>query len=104
MSRGSGNPAMYSTTAADRADHHGLAVRVWGRLAAGLDRADLIEPRARPMGVRKPVLRGSLSVPSNRPIMFAMHRQHSGRVSPGRTLSPKRSRPCAESEDSDPQE
>jgi hypothetical protein len=44
--------AMYSVTA-DRADHHGLAVRVWGRLAAGLDRADLIEPRAKPIGVRE---------------------------------------------------
>ena len=66
MSRGSGNRAMYSITV-DRADHHGLAVRVWGRLAAGLDRADLIEPRARPIGVRNPVLRGSLSVPSTRP-------------------------------------
>jgi hypothetical protein len=78
---------MYSTTA-DRADHHGLAAQVWGRLAAGLDRADLIEPRARPIGVRKPVLRGSLSVPSTRP-SCSMHRQHSGRVSPGRTLSPE---------------
>jgi hypothetical protein len=34
---------MYSITA-DRADHHGLAVRVWGRLAASLDRFDLLEP------------------------------------------------------------
>jgi hypothetical protein len=58
--------AMYSITA-DRADHHGLAVRVWGRLAAGLDRADLLEPREANRGVRKPVLRGSLSVPSTRP-------------------------------------
>jgi hypothetical protein len=72
---------MYSITA-DRGDHHGLAVRVWGRLAAGLNRADLIEPRAKPIGVRKPVLRGSLSVPGTSAIMFAMHRQHSGRVSP----------------------
>ena len=37
-------------------------------------------------------------------IMFAMHRQHSGRVSPGRALSPEEGRPCADSEDSDPQE
>jgi hypothetical protein len=35
---------------------------VWGRLAAGLDRADLIELRVRPIGVRKPVLRGSMAV------------------------------------------
>ena len=59
--------AMYSSKA-DRADHHGLAVQVWGRLAAGLGRADLLEPpREANRGVRKPVLRGSLSVPSTRP-------------------------------------
>ena len=37
-------------------------------------------------------------------IMFVMHRQHSGRVSPGRALSPEEGRPCTKSEDSDPQE
>lgn len=37
-------------------------------------------------------------------IMFAMHRQHSGRVSPGRALSPEEGRPCTKTEDSDPQE
>jgi hypothetical protein len=73
-------------------------------LAAGLDRADLIEPRARPIG-RAETGPAWLAVSTEHPaIMFAMHRQHSGRVSPGRALSPEGGRPCAKSEDSDPQE
>ena len=103
MSRGSGNPAMYSITA-DRADHHGLAVRVWGRLAAGLDRADLLGPRARPIGHAHPVLSGSLSRTHHSAIIFAMRRQHSGRASPGRALSPEEGQPGAKSQDCDPQE
>ena len=95
--------AVYSITA-DRADHHGFAVQVRGRLAAGLDRADLLEPRARPIG-RAETGPAWLAVSTQHSaIMFAMHRQHSGRVSPGRTLSPEGGRQCAKSEDSDPQE
>jgi hypothetical protein len=50
-----GNREAYGTVAlgrpfdlslAQRPCRHGLAVQVWGRLAAGLDRADLLEPRA----------------------------------------------------------
>ena len=77
-----------SSITADRADHHGLAVQVWGRLAAGLDRADLIEPRrdANRCAETGPA-RLAVST-QHSAMMFAMHRQHSGRVSPGRTLSP----------------
>jgi hypothetical protein len=93
---------MYSITA-DRADHHGLAVQVWARLAAGLDRADLLEPRARPTG-RAETGPAWLAVSTRRSaIMFAMHRRHSGRVSPGRALSPEEGQPCTKPDDSDPQ-
>jgi hypothetical protein len=95
--------AMYSITA-DRADHHGLAVQVWERLAAGLDRADLLEPRARPIGRADTGPEWLAVSTQHSAIMFAMHRQYSGRVSPGRALSSEEGRPCTTSEDSDPQE
>ena len=85
--------AMYSITA-DRADHHGLAVRVWGRLAAGLDRADLIEPRARPIERAEIGPAWAAASTQHSAIMFAMHRQHSGRVSPGRALSRSEAAVC----------
>jgi hypothetical protein len=83
--------AMCSITA-DRADHHVVSLYRSGRLAAGLDRADLLEPRARPMG-RAETGPAWLAVSTQySAIMFAMHRQHSGRVSPGRALNPEEGR------------
>jgi hypothetical protein len=67
---------MYSITA-DRADHRGLAVRVWGRLAVGLDRADLIEPREANRRAETGPTWLAVST-QHSAIMFAMHRQHSG--------------------------
>jgi hypothetical protein len=54
-------------------------------------------PRARPTG-RAETGPAWLAVSTQHSaMMFAMYRQHSGRVSPGRTLSPEGGRPCTKS-------